>query len=290
MITFMTTFKPFVGDDETRQRNALLSWLSLGQDIEVFVFGVPPAPDDLNDQFNIKNYPLVDWNNTGMPKVDEMFKIAQCDSKNVYLAYVNGDIVLGADFVKSLCIPKWKRFLLVGQRWDTGYLAPIEDASFEAVKCYRDTAKRQGSLRGPTGLDFFAFPKDTFSKAPPLVPGGVVWDGYMIYYAESQGIPVIDATNDILAIHQNHPYKLVSRNDRDLDAGPAAQNNFAVASMDNPTYIHTPYTTENAGYFLKNGRLRSTSISIPYLKHRIKQILIHIARRTGTYQLIKSKT
>lgn len=283
MVTFMTTFKPFVGDDAMRQRNALLSWLSLGQRVEVFVFGVPPAPDDLSNLYNIRNYPWVDWNNTGMPRVDTMFQLARRDSANDYLAYVNGDIVLGADFVKALYVPKGSRFVLVGQRWDTDYLAPIKDVSIDAVQRYRDAATRQGRLRGPTGMDYFAFPKATFPEAPPLVPGGVVWDGYMIYYAEKQGIPVIDATHDILAIHQNHPYKLTLGRERDLDAGPAARNNAAVAVAESPTYIHAPYTTENADYFMKNGRLRTTSISFLYLKNRIRQTFIHIARWTGLY-------
>lgn len=279
MVTFMTTFKPFVGDDEVRQRNALLSWLALSKNVEIFVFGSPSAPDDLVSQFRIKNYTVPDWENTGMTRVNDMFKITNRDATNQILAYVNGDIVLSADFAAALSNLTLERFLMVGQRWDTDYIKPIGIASLEEIDEFRSHATRQGELRGHSGMDYFAFPRNVYPEPPPLVPGGVWWDGYMVYFLRKHAIPVIDATQDVLAIHQNHSYEQTSEGKRVLDAGPAARNNYTIVTADSHhRHMYTLCTTWDAQYFLRNGRLYPFFLSPLRVGHALKRWIIQVSR------------
>jgi hypothetical protein len=45
-----------------------------------------------------------------------------------------------------------------------------------------------------------------FKNLPDLAVGRAWWDNWMIYNAKRHGIPVIDATKMVLAVHQNHDY------------------------------------------------------------------------------------
>jgi len=56
------------------------------------------------------------------------------------------------------------------------------------------------------GLDYFIFPCGLFRDIPPFAVGRPAWDNWLVYKARSLGLPVIDATKMVTAIHQNHAY------------------------------------------------------------------------------------
>jgi hypothetical protein len=64
----------------------------------------------------------------------------------------------------------------------------------------------EGKLHHPAAIDYFVFSKNLPSKInlPPFVVGRPYWDGWFLYRVQSLGIPVIDATKVVTAIHQNH--------------------------------------------------------------------------------------
>ena len=283
----MTTFKPFNGDDAVRQRNALLSWFALDSGIETLVFGHPPAPDDLSAELDIVYYPECDWNNTGMPTISEAFDIGQKAGKNDLLAFVNGDIVFGADFARALRRLPLDRFLAVGQRWDSNYLAPIGSATPGGVETFFAEATRQGRLRGEGALDYFVSRRGTFKNLPALVPGGKLWDNYMVHHCRKQNIPVVDLTPDILVIHQNHEYKLASTGKRMMDDGPATLNNLAIGQAETPyCCVITPGTTNDASHVLKDGRLRQFWLCPGHLWYQSKKSANRICHTIGLYPFI----
>jgi hypothetical protein len=55
-------------------------------------------------------------------------------------------------------------------------------------------------------MDYFIFPKNFAWELPDFAIGRSAWDTWFPYYAVRKGIPVIDGSNVITAIHQDHDY------------------------------------------------------------------------------------
>jgi hypothetical protein len=59
-------------------------------------------------------------------------------------------------------------------------------------------------------VDYFVFAKGMYDDMPRLIVGYCFWDNWMIWEALSYKIPVIDNTDSVVAIHQNHLYSTES--------------------------------------------------------------------------------
>ena len=121
MITFFSTAKPFKGHDGIIQRNALKSWKLLHPDVEVILFGDDEGAAGVCAEFGLRHEPHVERHESGVKRLNHMFARAQEITQHNYLCFSNCDIVLMQDFWKAFELAcSWKRkFLLVGQRWDT---------------------------------------------------------------------------------------------------------------------------------------------------------------------------
>ena len=64
----------------------------------------------------------------------------------------------------------------------------------------------RGEMHAPAGSDYFIFPREIFINMPPFAIGRAGWDNWMIFQALENKWPVIDATHDLMIIHQNHDY------------------------------------------------------------------------------------
>jgi hypothetical protein len=100
---------------------------------------------------------------------------------------------------------QFEHFLLVGQRWDVDLrqewdFSPGWDTRLEEL------AHQQGRMHPPSGSDYFIFPSTCFQPIPPLAIGRAGWDNWMIYEGRWQGWPVIDASQKICVVHQDHDY------------------------------------------------------------------------------------
>jgi hypothetical protein len=56
------------------------------------------------------------------------------------------------------------------------------------------------------GSDYFIFRKELFQDIPAFALGRAGWDNWMIYAGRRAGGPVIDASEAITVVHQNHDY------------------------------------------------------------------------------------
>ena len=75
---------------------------------------------------------------------------------------------------------------------------------------FRAFIEGRGSLYDGFNLDYFIFPRPLFENIPSFAVGRPAWDNWMVYEARRRQIPVIDATDAILAVHQNHDYSHTS--------------------------------------------------------------------------------
>lgn len=208
-LAIFTTPKPFVDVHiSTIQRNAILSWVALGERVEIWLVGEEPGVEETARDLGVHYIPDVERTASGTPCIDSIFKQLRQESSADYLCYVNADILLFPDLLTTLdlVINSSKQFLLVGQRWDMNIATPLAiDAGWHTS--FLKTYKNEARLHPPAGSDYFIFPRTGFKQIPPFAVGRIGWDNWMIYHARCEHMDVIDCTGAVTAVHQNHDFR-----------------------------------------------------------------------------------
>lgn len=207
-ITIFTAPKPFTNPHISLiQRNAIQSWLHLGDDVSVIMVGDEPGMAEFAAEAGIIHLPQVARNPLGTPLVSSIFAKARQISTSPLLAYVNADILLTPQLVNiaSQVYCQIKEFLIVGQRYDLNLQQPLDFNPGWDSRLLADVQTR-GRLHPPAGSDYFIFPRMCFIDLPNFAIGRAGWDNWMIYRARTQRLAVVDATSAISVIHQDHDY------------------------------------------------------------------------------------
>ena len=210
-MSFLTIFsapKPFTNPHiATIQRNALQSWLHLGDEVEVILIGDELGLADAAIEAGVPLLDQVARTDSGTPLVSSIFSLARLHSHSPLLAYVNADMLFLPDFVQAAktISAQTEKFLIIGQRWDLDQHSLLDFSNGWVSRLQADIRQR-GRLHTPSGSDYFIFPRSLFTEMPDFAIGRAGWDNWMIYFARRQGWSVIDATPSILAIHQDHDY------------------------------------------------------------------------------------
>jgi len=225
MLTIFAVPKAFRGLIGTIQFNAIGSWLRLEPACRVFLFGDEEGTAEAASQLGATHIPGVERSRYGTPLVSSAFHLAQELSSDDVFCYVNADIILVSDFVRSLARVQRKSFLVVGRRWniDLEGLIDFSHPSWEPELLQHVASN--GVLFMPNALDYFVFPRGLFEDMPPFVVGRVGWDNWMVLHARISRIPVVDATQAITAIHQNHGYGHLPEGELTMRAGVEARHN-----------------------------------------------------------------
>lgn len=205
MITIFAVPKAFKRHFAIIQENAIESWSNLNPKCEIILFGDDIGTDKISQKFKAVNIKNIEKNKEGTPILSDVFQKAQKIAKNSTIAYVNADIVLFDDFLDSIGEINFKKFLISGQRLDINTTPKINFKGNWEIKL-RDKIKKEGLLNQVGALDYFIFPKNLNFNMPPFAVGRGAWDNWLIYKAKFLKIPIIDATQTITAIHQNHDY------------------------------------------------------------------------------------
>lgn len=207
-LTIFTAPKPFTHPHiNVIQRNAIRSWLALGDAVNVLVLGDEPGIEDAAKELGATHIPTITRNEQGTPLLSDIFAQAYNHSTTPLLAYANADIILMPDFVEAAhtLAAQSNEFLAVGRRWNLDItellaLKPGWDAAL------RDRTKREGELYTPNGIDYFLYPRHLFHTIPAFAVGRPGWDNWMIYTAHAQDYHLVDLTETITIVHQNHDY------------------------------------------------------------------------------------
>ena len=207
VLTLFTTPKPFTGHIEVIQRNAITSWTRLSDEVQVLLIGDEPGMDRIAQDLDVTHLPEISLNSYGTPRLDSIFSSARKHARHPWLCYVNADIILMDDLVPTVnrITQQFERFLIVGQRWDLDIQENLDFGDGWQSRL-RENVSTAGSLHPPAGSDYFIFPKDEFAHMPPFALGRAGWDNWMIFAGRQSRIPVIDASQAITLVHQNHDY------------------------------------------------------------------------------------
>lgn len=210
MVTIFTNSRPFKGPFDTIQRNAIKSWLLLKPECEIILFeDEEKTTEKVAKEFGIKCITDVKCDEFGTPLLSDVFAKTKNVAKYDIIAQVNTDIILMNDFVEGIKrADEWtkhKPFFMVGRRYDLDVTKNLEfDGGWEEK--IKNEAKTHGTLHGMAGMDYWVFRKDYDFDPPDFVVGRTGMDSWLIYKARKTKIPVIDATESIFIIHQNHNY------------------------------------------------------------------------------------
>ncbi|MCL5287184.1 MAG: hypothetical protein M1453_04220 [Acidobacteria bacterium] len=250
MLTIFTTPKAFRGHIDVIQRNALESWVRLagtrdkntaglkpaatGAQIEVIVFGDEEGAAEVCREMGLRHEPQVERSASGTKYVRTIFGRAQEIARHDVVAYVNCDIVLTNDFARAVARVSGQfkasgKFLMVGRRWDTDIKAPLDFSAADWGERVRALAREQNHRQSQDWIDYFVFPRGMYREIPALVIGRVGWDNWLVWKARSEGAAVVDATDEVMAIHQNHDYGYHPQGKQGVWQDEEAQRNYELA-------------------------------------------------------------
>lgn len=221
-ITIFSIPKPFAGHIGDIQHNALESWKRLHPEVHIILYGDDAGVAEAAAEHGVQHVAQINRSLQGTPMLDDAFMRTQGNARHPVVCYSNADIILLPDLLRAVESMGLWRYLLVGCRTDldlTGRLSFEGDWQGEL----RARAERDGTLHNPSGLDYFVFPKGQLRGMPPFPVGRPRWDNWMVYHHRLIGVPVIDLTADVLAVHQNHDYSHMAGGKKEVWAGSEAQ-------------------------------------------------------------------
>ena len=211
-ITIFALPKAFTDTFATIQENALKSWMQLRPCPEIILFGNDEGVAEFAQKYNLKHIPNVQRNEFGTPLLNDLFLKAQTAASKEICVYINADIILMNDFVKALdkVGTEFDQFLMIGRRWDIDITEPVEFDNEKWQEHLRMQVKMLGSIHLDRGIDYFAFRKGLWRQIPPFGIGRTAWDNWLVYAPLSEGKDVVDATEAVTAVHQNHNFSHIT--------------------------------------------------------------------------------
>ncbi len=207
MITIFSHVKAFQGIFDIIQNNAIRSWRSISEDLEIIIFGDVFGAREICSEINATHIYKVMKSSNGMPKLNHLFNEVRKNSRYSQLCYINADIILPNDFLKqTMSLLKFKKYLGIGNRYDTDFHKRINFNNDDWWDIHIKEIKHKGKWHQKGGADYFLFNKSIFLNMPDVYLGLPGSDNWLIWEARRNRIPVIDLTDSIMAIHQNHDY------------------------------------------------------------------------------------
>lgn len=269
LLTIFSAPKPFTDPHIDRiQRNAIHSWLQMGDAVEIFLLGDEPGIAELSSEFRVTHIGDVKQNEQGTPLVSSIFRKAADASSADLLLFTNTDMILFPGTLQvALDVQKQSaNFIVLGQRYDLDVDSPI-DFSDGWPERLRKKVKAKGRLHPLGGSDYFIFPNGMLKDIPDFAIGRAGWDNWMIYHAISRGWLVLDATPTLMVVHQNHSYAHLP-GDRGHQRNPETMKNLVLAGG-----MRKMYSLLDVKLQLVHGQILSAPWSLPRALHRLEQKL-----------------
>ena len=279
-LTVFTAPKPFTNPHiNIIQRNAIQSWMRL-KDVEVLLIGDEAGIRETAEEFGIRNVPDVRRDEKGIPQVDAVMQIGHENSASPLLCYANADMILMPDVVEAArkVSRQARDFLLVGQRWDLDQTGLLDFSGDWESRLRQDVAQR-GKFYSPWGIDYFVFPRHLYTEVPDFTIGRPAWDNWMVYHARTTFGMAIDASRDVLVVHQNHDYSHLPGN-KPPYGSEVAKSNLAKAGGRKHVYNILDTNRELAGGLISRPQLR-----LVRLLRRLELMLINDERKGWGWEI-----
>ena len=207
MLTLFTIPKTFPGHIGIIQRNAIKSWTLLRPHCEIILLGDDEGTADVAREFAVRHIAKIARNEFGTPLINDAFRMAEKLSNHDFCCFINSDIILMNDFMEAAQrLTRWKEyFLMVGRPWNFRVNELLDFGPAWGSQLRMQVSTR-GELRSVAAIDYFLFRRGIWGDIPPFAIGRPGYDNWLIYRARSRKVSVVDATQAVMAVHQNHEY------------------------------------------------------------------------------------
>jgi hypothetical protein len=210
--------KPFVGDAERIQLNAIQSWRKLAPQVDILLLGDERGVAEFVStagEGSIRHLPGLRRNSSGTPMLDSAFEVAGRVCNTPLLMYCNCDVIFFEDLVRAierLQALTIGEFIAFGRRTNLAVDRLINFADQDDVAQLQLLTKVRGSRESIVCKEYFIFRRGSFEKIPGFAVGRGNWDNWMIRSAKDRSLAVIDVSAMVTAVHQDHDYAHVGRN------------------------------------------------------------------------------
>ena len=207
MLTIFSIPKPFHGNIAVIQRNAIQSWKLLRPECQVVLVGDDYGTKETAEEFGVCHAPNVAVNEFGTPRDASVLQLAEAAAEHDLMCWVNADVILMSDVTRAVEQVKSSRdnFAMCGQRWNLTVTEPINfDSSWEEE--LRSLLAVRGRLYVATGVDYLVFQRGVFGEAPSFSVGRRAFDNWLLFTLRDKGVDLVDATQVVKPVHQDHDY------------------------------------------------------------------------------------
>ena len=116
--------------------------------------------------------------------------------------------------------------MAVGHRWDLDVAESIDFKDDMVFRKFWENAYKKAKKHACTGIDYFIFKKGTFKNILDLAIGRFGWDNWLLWKVRRMRIPLIDMSDEIFVIHQDHSYSFDNfKNKTDILKNDDGKNN-----------------------------------------------------------------
>jgi hypothetical protein len=206
-ITIFAIPKAFRGHFAVIQRNAITSWTHIRPKVDIILCGNDPGTAEIAGELGLRHIADIAYMPSGAPRLDDLFTKAEDAVPEGLLCYVNADIMLMSDFrLAARQLSGWSPLLMIGRRWDTDITEPWDFETPGWEDRLRAVVQARGKQASTHAVDYFLFSKGLGRGLLPFALGRLLWDHWLVWNARRRGAAVVDASDLVLAVHQNHDY------------------------------------------------------------------------------------
>lgn len=233
MLTLFSVVKPFKGNIDVIQRNAVYSWKAAFPGCQIILFGTVFSIREVATELGVEFEHVMFLSPLGAPLVNHIFDQArQCATNNI-CCFVNADIIFTSSSPKLYQLQP--PFLVIGR----SYNALIRNAIDFGDQQWKTKLPGLTSTRGPFALDYFFFSQGVFLDLPPFRIGRARYDNWLIFRAIQGGTNILDGTEILGAIHQSHDYSHLAGGRSEAYRGDDAKYNEELAGWWCRIYLHS---------------------------------------------------
>jgi len=228
MLTILTTPKSTMGKAGMDFNNALLNWNCLEPHPQVLVFNCDD--EKFVTERGATHIDGVRSTDMGIPYMDDMLRIGQ------QMAYYDA-IMLTSDHLLFLpglmeavyrVTKRFDNFLAIGQRYDAD-IQRLIDFTSSSWEQELESYRKKGHLHGPSAKDYMIMSKGFPLEIPPFIIGRPWYDTWLVVASLKAGIPVVDLSRTVTAIHPNHDYSQIPGNPKANHGNPGELYNAQLA-------------------------------------------------------------
>ena len=210
LITIFAIPKPFDTSTDQIQCNAINSWSRLGPDVDILLIGDETGISETAAELEVRHIGGLKINQQGTPLVSSAFEIAHRETQSPFLVYCNCDVILMPGFVDAIKLlaaqRDFPRLVAFGRRTDLKVQREIDFDQPQQVQQLLSDCDQNGVPATNACKEYFIFNRDLFKRVPDFAVGRGNWDNWMIHFAKRQAIPVINLSDTVRVIHQEHDY------------------------------------------------------------------------------------